>query len=121
MEMPEIPYGFVITCDGSASPELLAWSRQRFQRTSHIENPANYQQTLVGAVFGNEVPRSYRHFQTLVLTNFKNWGEVRATRYQRGWIKYLSRREFLQMFCHKTFAEKWGSLLIGMENRAFDQ
>ena len=114
----EPPAGFVITvCYSQPSSDLLGWAHKRFLRTAWVAHPTDCAQCLVGALF-KETPRSFQHFRRLVVTNFKNWGIERTTFYERGWVRYISRDEYVSIFRQKILNSNWSRLVLGASEKA---
>ena len=117
--MEDQPAGFVITvCYSQPDPDLLEWSQKRSLKTRWVRHPDDQEKSFVGALFGHNVPRSYKHFRSLVTTNFKNWGIDRTTFYERGWVRYISRDEYVSIFRQKKLNGNWSRLVLGASERA---
>ena len=116
--MEDQPAGFVITvCCNRPDPDLMEWSHKRFLRTTWVAHPTDCAQCLVGALFGENVPRSFQHFRRLVVTNFKNWGIDRTTFYERGWVRYIDSGEYFSIFREKKLSDNWSRLVLGVSER----
>ena len=105
----EAPQGFIMTLPGGVwlPDKIWAWGQQSFGRFRVLKQS---DQTLVGGIRFKRPPKTLRQFQSLVVTNLKNWGFERDNQYDRGWLRFCSTEEFRSTFLREEIKTNWQGL-----------
>lgn len=104
-----------MTLDSSSlPPQIWAWLQRNFRRFRVLKQ---FEKTLVGGLGFNRPPKSLKSFQSLLVTNLKNWGYERGSQYDRGWLRFCSAEEFRSAFLSEEIQATWRSLGAKMVER----